>query len=165
MRKSQFLKNFNPLNLESFNLPIHLKTNLITRKSFNTPEQTQHHGNNPNASQKNFKHFRRHLHTPPKQLKPLTEKISTSLKNSYTGPSSLTETTSNTQTKSQPIPEKIQAPCEKFSIPPEKISTPYLPKNSQHLPKKSHLYQNFQPLPKKSQYISQHPELKVSQSP
>ena len=37
---------------------------------FQTPEQTQHHGNNPNPSQKNPKHFRKHLHTSQKSLNP-----------------------------------------------------------------------------------------------
>ena len=70
------------------------------------------------------------ISTPPKNLNPsrknhnLPEKLPL-LKNSIT----ITETISNTQTKSQPLPEKSQPPCEKFSIPPEKISTPYPLKN------------------------------------
>ena len=51
------------------------------QKSFKSPEQTQRHGNNPNPSRKNTKHFRKHLY-PSKKFKPLPEKISTSLKNS-----------------------------------------------------------------------------------
>ena len=43
------------------------------QKSFKYPEQTQHHGNDPNPSRKNFKHFRKHLH-PSKKIKPLPEK-------------------------------------------------------------------------------------------
>ena len=37
------------------------------QKSFKSPEQTQHHGNNPNPSRKNLKHFRKHLH-PSKKI-------------------------------------------------------------------------------------------------
>ena len=36
------------------------------QKSFKSPEQTQHHGNNPNPSRKNLKHFRKHLHPSQK---------------------------------------------------------------------------------------------------
>ena len=43
------------------------------QKSFKSPEQTQHHGNNPNPSLKNPKHFRKHLHSS-KKFKPLPEK-------------------------------------------------------------------------------------------
>ena len=73
------------------------------KKSFKSPDQTQHHGNNPNPSRKN-------LNLPEKLPLP---------KNSIT----ITETISNTQTKSQPLPE---------------ISQP-LVKNSQSLLKKSQL--------------------------
>ena len=82
------------------------------QKSFKSPEQTQHHGNNPNPSRKNPKHFRKHLHPKifiQKNLNPsrknlnLTEKLPLS-KNSIT----ITETISNTRTKSQPFPEKSQ---------------------------------------------------------
>ena len=83
--------------------------------SFKSPEQTQHHGNNPSPSRKNTKYFRKHLH-PAKKFKPLPEKL-TLPKNSIT----ITETISNTQTKSQPLPEKSQP----------------LVKNSQSLLKKS----------------------------
>ena len=31
-----------------------------------SPEQTQHHGNNPNPSRKNFKHFLKHIHPSQK---------------------------------------------------------------------------------------------------
>ena len=37
------------------------------QKSFKSPEQTQRHGNNPKPSQKNPKHFRKHLH-PSKKI-------------------------------------------------------------------------------------------------
>ena len=37
------------------------------QKSFKSPEQTQHHGNDPNPSRKNPKHFRKHLH-PSKEI-------------------------------------------------------------------------------------------------
>ena len=37
------------------------------QKSFKSPEQTQHHENNPNPSRKNLKHFRKHLH-PSKKI-------------------------------------------------------------------------------------------------
>ena len=92
------------------------------QKSFKSPEQTQHPGNNPNPSRKNPKHFR--LASPPlqKNLNPsrknlnLTEKLPLP-KNSIT----ITETISNTRTKSQPFPEKSQS----------------LVKNSQSLLKKS----------------------------
>ena len=84
-------------------------------KSFKSPEQTQHHGNNPNPFRKNPKHFRKHLH-PSKKFKPLLEKLPLP-KNSIT----ITETISNTRTKSQPLPEKSKP----------------LVKNSQSLLKKS----------------------------
>ena len=44
------------------------------------------HGNNPNPSRKNPKHFRKHLH-PSQKFKLRPGKISTSLKNSYPDPS------------------------------------------------------------------------------
>ena len=64
----------------------------------------------PTPPEKNPKHFRKHLH-PSKKIKPrasrknlnLTEKLPLS-KNSIT----ITETISNTRTKSQPFPEKSQ---------------------------------------------------------
>ena len=71
------------------------------QKSCKSPEQTQHHGNNPNPSRKNLN---------------LIEKLPLP-KNSIT----ITETISNTRTKSQPFPEKSQP----------------LVKNSQSLLKKS----------------------------
>ena len=77
------------------------------QKSFKSPKQTQHHGNNPNPSRKNLKHFRKHLHPSKNILNPsrknlnLTEKLPLS-KNSIT----ITETISNTRTKSQLFPEK-----------------------------------------------------------
>ena len=43
------------------------------QKSFKSPEQTQHRGNNPNASRKNLKHFRKHFH-PSKKIKTPPEK-------------------------------------------------------------------------------------------
>ena len=80
------------------------------QKSFKSPEQIQHHGNDPNPSRKNPKHFRKHLHAPlKKNLNPsrknlnLHEKLPLP-KNSIT----ITETISNTQTKSQPFPEESQ---------------------------------------------------------
>ena len=39
-----------------------------TQKSFKSPEQTQHHGNSPNPSRKNPKHFRNHLDPSRKNL-------------------------------------------------------------------------------------------------
>ena len=78
------------------------------QKSFKSPEQPQHHGNNPNPSRKNPKHFRS-ISTTPKNLNPsrknlnLPEKLLLP-KNSIT----ITETISNTQIKSQPLPEKSQ---------------------------------------------------------
>ena len=92
------------------------------QKSFKSPEQTQHHGNDLNPSRKNPKHFRKHLHPSKKNLNLsrknliLPEKLPLP-KNSIT----ITETISNTRTKSQPIPEKSQS----------------LVKNSQSLLKKS----------------------------
>ena len=91
---------------------------------FQIHEQTQHHGNNPNPSRKNPKHFQSHLHPSRKNLN-LLDKLLLA-KYSIT----ITQTISNTQTKSQPLPEKSQPlvknypPPEKISIPPEKISTP-----------------------------------------
>ena len=87
---------------------------LPPQKSFKSPEQTQHYGNNPNPSRK-FPNTSESISTPP-------GKISTSLKvplakNSIT----ITEIISNTLTKSQPFPEKSQP----------------LMKNSQSLLKKS----------------------------
>ena len=76
------------------------------QKSFKSPEQTQHHGNDPNPSRKNPKHFRKHFHPSKKNLNPsrkslnLPEKLPLP-KNSIT----ITETISNTRTKSQPLPE------------------------------------------------------------
>ena len=76
------------------------------QKSFKSPEQTQHHGNNPNPSRKNAKHFRKHLHPSKKNLNQSrknlnrTEKLPLP-KNSIT----ITETISNTRTKSQPFPK------------------------------------------------------------
>ena len=63
MRKSQFLKIEPPL--ESFNLPMHMKIEINhpeyisppPQKSFKSPEQTQHHENDPNPYRKNPKHF------------------------------------------------------------------------------------------------------------
>ena len=89
------------------------------KKSFKSPEQPQHFGNNPSPSRKNHKHFRKHLHPSRKNLN-FPEKLPIP-KNSIT----ITETISNTRTKSQPLPEKSQP----------------LVKNSQSLLKKS------QPLP------------------
>ena len=75
------------------------------QKSFKSLEQTQHHGNNPNPSRTNPKHFRKHLHPSRKNLN-LTEKLPPppQKKNGIT----ITETISNTGTKSQPFPEKSQ---------------------------------------------------------
>ena len=91
------------------------------QKSFKSPEQTQHHGNNPNSARKNRKHFRKHLHAAlQKNLNPSRKNLSFPEKipkNSIT----ITEIISNTQTKSQPLPEKSQP----------------LVKNSQSLLKKS----------------------------
>ena len=63
----------------------------------------------PTRPEKNPKHFRKHLHLSKKNLNPsrknliLPEKLPLP-KNSIT----ITETISNTRTKSQPIPEKSQ---------------------------------------------------------
>ena len=76
------------------------------KKSFKSPEQTQHHGNNPNPSRKNPKHFRKHLHPSQKNLNPsrknlnLPEKLPLP-KNSIT----ITKIISNTRSKSLPLPE------------------------------------------------------------
>ena len=51
------------------------------QKSFKSHEQTQHHGNDPNPSRKNPKHFRKHLHAS-KKFKPLPEKSQPPVKNS-----------------------------------------------------------------------------------
>ena len=130
MRKSQFLKIEHPL--ESFNLHcMHMKVEINhpentpppTHRNL-SPEQTQHHGNNHNPSRKNPKHFRNHLHPSRKNLN-LPDKLLLA-KYSIT----ITETISNTQTNSQPLPEKSQPLVknyprpEKISTPPEKISTP-----------------------------------------
>ena len=80
------------------------------KKIFKSPEQTQHHGNNPNPSRK-IPNTSESISTPPKKIKPrasrknlnLTEKLPLS-KNSIT----ITETLSNTRTKSQPFPEQSQ---------------------------------------------------------
>ena len=90
------------------------------QKSFKSPEQTQHHRNDPNLFRKILKH--ESISTPPKNINPsrknlnLPEKLPLP-KNSIT----ITETISNTRTKSQPFPEKSQP----------------LVKNSQSLLKKS----------------------------
>ena len=102
----------------------------------------------------NLKPSRKHLNLPEKFLLP-----SPSHENCLT----ITEATSNNQTKSQALVKKYQSPSfstplqflnptEKISTPPEKISTP--PKKISIPPEKS------QPLPKKSQ-----PPQKISQSP
>ena len=44
------------------------------QKSFKSPEQTQHHGNNPNPSRKNPNTSESISCTPPKKIKPLPEK-------------------------------------------------------------------------------------------
>ena len=104
------------------------------QKSFKSPEQTQHHRNNPNPFLRNPKHFRKHLNHSPKNLNPsqknlnLPEKLSLP-KNCIT----ITETISNTRTKSQPLPEKSlpnvknsQSLLKKSQppIPPKKIFNP-----------------------------------------
>ena len=78
------------------------------QKSFKSPEQTQHHGN-PNPSRTNPKTLPKASPPLQKNLNPsrknlnLTEKLPLP-KNSIT----ITETISNTRTKSQPFPEKFQ---------------------------------------------------------
>ena len=91
-----------------------------------SPEQTQHQANNPNPSRKNPKHFRKHLHHS-KKLKPLPKNLNLPEKlplpkNSIT----ITETMSNTRTKSQPLPEKSQ-PLVKNSQSLLKKSQPHIP--------------------------------------
>ena len=80
------------------------------RNLSNPLNKLEHHGNDPNPSRKNPKHFRKHLHAPlQKNLNPswknlnLPEKLPLP-KYSIT----ITETISNTQTKSEPFPEKSQ---------------------------------------------------------
>ena len=46
---------------------------LPPQKSFKSPEQTQHYGNNPNPSRK-FPNTFESISTPPKKFKPLLEK-------------------------------------------------------------------------------------------
>ena len=80
----------------------------LPQKSFKSPEQTQHHGNDPNPPppkksqtlpkaspplQKNLNPSRKNLNLPEKLPLP---------KNTIT----ITETISNTRTKSRPLPEK-----------------------------------------------------------
>ena len=97
------------------------------KKNFKSPEQTQHHGNNPNPYQKNHKHFRKHLHPSQKNLN-LPEKFPLP-RNSIT----ITKTISNTQTKSQLLPEKSQPHVKNSQsllkksqppIPPKKFFNP-----------------------------------------
>ena len=79
------------------------------QKFFKSPEQTQHSGNNLNPSRIYTKHFRKHLHPSKKNLNPSRKNLNFPEKlplpkNSIT----ITETISNTRTKSQPLPEKSQ---------------------------------------------------------
>ena len=92
------------------------------QKSFKSPEQTQHHGNDPNPSRKKSQ-------TLPKASPPLQKHLNPSRKN-FNLPEKLplpknsitiTETISNTLTKNSTLPEKSQP----------------LVKNSQSLLKKS----------------------------
>ena len=110
----------------------------------------------PTPPEKNPKHFRNHLYPSRKNLN-LPDKLLLA-KYSIT----ITETISNTQTNSQPLPEKFQPlvknypppekiipnPTEKFPTPPEKILTrppkklPTPPEKISPLPKKCNPFRN-----------------------
>ena len=94
------------------------------QKSFKSPEQTQHHGNNPNPlpSEKIPKLPKACISSTQKKFKPSRENLNFTEKFPFPKNSiNITEIISNTRTKSQPLPEKSQP----------------LVKNSQSLLKKS----------------------------
>ena len=88
------------------------------QKSFKSPEQTQHHGNNPNPSRKKSQTLPKASPPLQKNLNPsrknlnLTEKLPLP-KNSITK----TETISNTRTKSQPCVKYSQSLLKKSQPP------------------------------------------------
>ena len=102
------------------------------QKSFKSPEQTQHHGNNPNPPPPPKK-----SQTLPKALPPLQNNLNPSRKNLNLTEKlplpknsiTITETISNTRTKSQPFSEKSQPPVKNSQSLLKKCQPPTPKKN------------------------------------
>ena len=159
MRKSQFLKNFNPPS-KTLIFPCTWKKLIIPKFSISPPPRNfsihlnklNNTENNPNPSRKNLKHFRKHLHPSRNNLNASRKNLSLPEKfwPHCPSPKIASHHWNNLKLTLElnisPSRKKNATPCEIMnSTSPEKISPP---------PKKIQL----------SLKISQHP-LNISRSP